>query len=90
MSSAFCVQLIREAIGLVLLIAGLPTIAALVVGIVVALLQALTQVQDPILGFAPKALVVFATLAIFGPWMGASLVHFGRFCFEAFGAGFVP
>jgi len=89
-SSAFCARVAAEAIWLVLVLSGPPILLALLVGIGVALLQALTQVQDPILGFAPKAVAVFLTLAALGPWMGATFVSFGRFCFRAFGAGFVP
>jgi flagellar biosynthetic protein FliQ len=50
----------------------------------VALFQAVTQVQEQSLTFIPKVLVIFGTLAILGPWLGSSMIQFGRVCFEGF------
>jgi type III secretory pathway component EscS len=56
---------------------ALPVVgAAALVGLVVAVLQAATQVQDHTLGHLPRVLVVVAVLAALGPWMGAQIAEF--------------
>jgi flagellar biosynthesis protein FliQ len=55
----------------------LPVLAvAAVVGLVVAVLQAATQVQDPTLAHLPRIVAVVAALAAFGPWMGREIAAF--------------
>ncbi len=66
---------IREGLILVLLLSA-PLLASLVVGFVVGLLQAATQLQDQTLAFVPKLVVVLGVLAATGPVLGASLVRF--------------
>ena len=51
---------------------------ALVVGLVVSLLQAVTSINEATLSFVPKLLAVLASLAIAGPWMLAVLVDWIR------------
>lgn len=46
------------------------------VGLVVSILQAATQIQEATLSFVPKLLAAFATLALIGSWMIASLVEY--------------
>ena len=66
---------------------GGPVIAAgVVVGFVVAILQAATQVNDSAVAFAPKAVVTLATVAIAGPWMLAQLIEFTTRIFVAVGS----
>jgi flagellar biosynthesis protein FliQ len=53
---------------------GAPTmIAALVVGVVMSLIQAVTQIQEQSLAFIPKVLVVFVTLVFLFPYMFSML-----------------
>jgi flagellar biosynthesis protein FliQ len=70
--------LLRE--GLVLLgIVGGPLFAVLlVVGLVVGVLQAATQVQDPALGFLPRAAAACVVLLVGGSWMADRLAGFLR------------
>jgi flagellar biosynthetic protein FliQ len=44
-------------------------IAALVVGLVISVVQAVTQINEVTLSFVPKILAVFAALAVAGPWL---------------------
>jgi flagellar biosynthetic protein FliQ len=75
-------DLARRAITLVL-VAGAPVLAtALIVGLVVSVVQAVTQVQDQTLTFVPKIIAVLVALAIVGPWMMEKLIEFSR---EMFG-----
>jgi flagellar biosynthetic protein FliQ len=56
---------------------ALPVIAiAAVVGLVVAVLQAATQIQDVTLAHLPRLLAVAAALAVLGPWMGRQIALF--------------
>ncbi len=78
----------REAI-FVLLKLGAPVMGvALVVGVLIALLQALTQMQEMTLSFVPKILAIFLTLVLTLPFMIETLVGFGEDLFRRIaGAG---
>jgi len=78
------IRLTREALLLVLVVSGPPIAVSLIVGFVVSLFQATTQIQEQTLTFVPKLLAVFATLAISGPWIGAQLTRFTEALFVAF------
>jgi flagellar biosynthetic protein FliQ len=60
----------------VLLIAGPLLIPALVVGLIVAILQASTSIQEQTLTFVPKIIVILLMLALLGGWMIASLGNY--------------
>ena len=53
-------------------------LVALVVGLAVSLLQAVTQINEATLSFVPKLLAVLATLGVAGPWMMSVLVDWIR------------
>ncbi len=53
-------------------------IVALVVGLGIALFQAVTQIQEQTLVFVPKILAIIAAIAISGPWMMNTMVAFTR------------
>lgn len=84
MAQDFILQVSNEAILMTLIISGPPVLFSLLVGLIIALFQAVTQVQEQSLTFVPKVVVVFGVLAIMGPWLGGSLAQFGRVCFEGF------
>jgi type III secretion HrpO family protein len=66
----------QEALLLALAV-SLPAVAvAALVGLLVAVLQAMTQVQDFTLAHLPRLLFVAVTLALVGPWMGAEIASF--------------
>lgn len=70
------IQVAREAI-IVLLKMGAPAmLVALSVGLIVAVFQALTQIQEVTLTFVPKILVLFTTVALFLPFMLHTLARF--------------
>ena len=84
MANDFIMQVTNEALLLVLIVSGPPVLISLVVGLIIALFQAVTQIQEQSLTFVPKIVVVFGVLAIFGPWLGGAMAQFGRMCFEGF------
>ena len=79
MTSGAILDIARDGI-IVFLKAGGPLMAvALVVGLAVSLIQALTQIQEQTLVFVPKILAVFAALLLFLPFMGDALAgYMGR------------
>jgi flagellar biosynthetic protein FliQ len=82
-SEDLLLRVAREALLLVLVLSAPALLASLVVGLVVGLLQATTQVQEPTLTFVPKLLAVFLVLALSAPWMGVQLLRFSTVIFEA-------
>ena len=68
------VDVAREAIWVLLQIASPIMLVALGVGLVVALVQALTQIQEMTLAFVPKILAIFLSLIIFFPFMISSMI----------------
>lgn len=66
--------------GLLLVIAvSLPVLGvAAIVGLVVAALQAASQIQDPTIAHLPRLLAVVAALALLGPWMGHEVAAFAQ------------
>ena len=69
-------QIAQESLVLALVLTALPTLAALVVGLVIAILQAATQVQEQTLTVVPKIIAVFAVLLVGGEWMVSEMVRF--------------
>ena len=65
---AYIISISRQALYLTLIITAAPVGAALIVGLLVSLLQATTQVQEQTLTFVPKLIVVFIILSVLGPW----------------------
>lgn len=84
----YILQVTREALYLVVIASAPPVLASMLVGLVVSVIQATTQIQERTLTFVPKVVAVFATLAMAGPWIGAQLVRFTRTLFEGFPALF--
>ncbi|MDP3640943.1 MAG: flagellar biosynthetic protein FliQ [Alphaproteobacteria bacterium] len=62
-------ELLRKAVMVMIKAGSPPMIAALVVGLVISVLQAVTQIQEQSLAFIPKVLAVFVTLIFLFPYM---------------------
>jgi flagellar biosynthetic protein FliQ len=65
--------LLRGGILQVIMLAGPILLSALVVGLVVAVLQATTSIQEQTLTFVPKLIIILVVLAFLGGWMFSSL-----------------
>jgi flagellar biosynthetic protein FliQ len=68
---------------LVLLLSAGPMLASMLIGLVVGILQATTQIQEQTLSYVPKLVAVFLSLLVLGPWMLAQAVKFARVVFES-------
>jgi flagellar biosynthetic protein FliQ len=64
----------QQALYTMLLLAAPLLLAALVVGLVISILQAATQINEMTLSFIPKLIAVFVALVVAGPWMLTMLV----------------
>jgi flagellar biosynthetic protein FliQ len=69
---------------LALLISAPLMILGILTGLIVALFQSLTQLQEQTLAFAPKIVAVFLGLFFFGPWMLRRLVDFTAYLLTGF------
>lgn len=76
MSHALIVDLARNAIMLALLVAGPMLIVALLVGLTVSVLQAVTQIQEQTLAFVPKLVAVSVVFLLALPWLLQLLVKY--------------
>ncbi len=72
----------REALFLVIKISGPIMAAGLLIGLVIALFQALTTIQEMTLTFVPKIVVIFIATIVFLPWMITNLLEFSRQLFD--------
>ena len=69
---------------LVLRLSLIPIVVATVIGLLVSLLQALTQIQEQTLGFAVKLIAISLTLLVCASWMGSSLLLYTQDIFSHF------
>ena len=84
MSQAQLLDYARMCLILVLRLSLIPIIVATVIGILVSLLQALTQIQEQTLGFAVKLIAISLTLLACASWMGSSLLLYTQDIFSHF------
>lgn len=76
MSPEMILEIAKEAI-LTLIFMSLPLLlVALVIGLIISLFQALTQIQEPTLSFVPKIIAIFITLFLSLGYMGDKMNHF--------------
>lgn len=82
MTQELVMQIFNEAIWLAFKM-GVPLlVVGMLVGLIIAILQAATQVHEQTLTFAPKVIIVALTLLALGPWMLNSLIDFTNRIFE--------
>jgi flagellar biosynthetic protein FliQ len=69
---------LRDTLMLVVKLGGPPLLAALAVGLIVSVVQAVTSINESTLAFLPKVVAVGGALVLLGPWMSAQLGDFTR------------
>lgn len=74
-------EIFTEAVMLAFKLAVPTLLIAMLVGLVIAVLQAATQVHEQTLTFAPKAVVVALALLAMGPWMCTEIIDFINYIF---------
>ncbi len=83
MTQEYVIHLAREALSLALFLAAPALGFGLVVGLVISILQATTQIQEQTLIFVPKIVAVMLAMLIFGSWMLSALVSFAAEVFSS-------
>ena len=81
MNEAVAIGLAREALWTSLMVGGPILGISLVIGVVVSLLQAVTQVNEMTLSYVPKLVGVFVGMLLFGPWMMETMLGFSAALF---------
>ncbi|WP_068786040.1 flagellar biosynthesis protein FliQ [Paenibacillus phocaensis] len=76
MSSEFIIGLAGQAVYTVLKVSAPMLLIGLVVGLLVSIFQATTQIQEQTLAFVPKIIAILIALLLFGPWILTTLVDF--------------
>ena len=75
--------LLREAMIVTIKLGGPPLLAGLAVGLIVSLIQAVTQINESALAFVPKVIALCTTLFLLGPFMRATLTDYMHRLFDA-------
>jgi flagellar biosynthetic protein FliQ len=88
MNEAEALEIVHRAIATILVVSGPLVGAAMAVGIVVALLQALTQVQEMTLTFVPKMIAMVATLGFAAPFIGSKINALAQFVYSRIETGY--
>lgn len=78
MSADFVIDVAEKGIYMVLIIAGPLMVIALVVGLLVSIFQATTQIQEQTLAFVPKIVAVLLALILLAPWMLSHLLSYAN------------
>ncbi|MGK9064964.1 MULTISPECIES: flagellar biosynthesis protein FliQ [Stutzerimonas] len=76
MTPEVAVDLFREALWMTAMIVGVLVVPSLLVGLVVAMFQAATQINEQTLSFLPRLLVMLVTLIWAGPWLVRELMEY--------------
>jgi flagellar biosynthetic protein FliQ len=76
MSSELVINVAERGIYIILMISGPLMLMALVVGLVISIFQATTQIQEQTLAFVPKIIAVLIGLVFFGPWMLSQMLTY--------------
>ena len=69
MDTTQVMDLVRDAVGVAIRLAGPLLVLSMIIGVVVAIFQAVTQIHEQSIGFALKLIVVIAVLLLGGGWM---------------------
>lgn len=84
MFTAEIYQLTYQALLLILILSGPPILISTILGLLVAVFQAATQIQEQTLSFMIKLFAVILTLLFMGGWLGAQMVSFATNIFSNF------
>jgi flagellar biosynthetic protein FliQ len=88
MNQADAIDIVQSAIWTVVVASGPAVAAAMAVGIIIALLQALTQVQEMTLTFIPKIIAILLVAAFSASFMGTAIYNFAESVYSRIEVGF--
>lgn len=76
MNGEFVISLAEKGVYTILIVSGPLLLLALVVGLIISIFQATTQIQEQTLAFIPKIVAVLVGIVFFGPWMLSKMISF--------------
>ncbi len=82
MTTQTVLNLGQRSMEVMLLVSAPLLLTALVVGLIVSILQAATQINEMTLSFIPKMLAIFLAMLLTGPWMLSTLIDYTRDLFQ--------
>ncbi|NIA21555.1 MAG: flagellar biosynthesis protein FliQ [Anaerolineaceae bacterium] len=82
MTAEQAIDIGRQAVMVMLLVSAPILLIGMIVGLVVSILQAVTQVQEQTLSFVPKIIVMALSVGLFLPWIIVKLLEFSREMFQ--------
>lgn len=88
MNAVDALEIVQAAIWTVIVASGPAVLAAMVVGMVIALLQALTQIQEMTITFIPKILAILLVSFITAPFVGSVIYSFSEQVYSRIESGF--
>jgi len=88
MNEADALEIVQYAIWTVIVASAPAVIVAMVVGLLIAFFQALTQIQEITLTFVPKIVAILLAVALSGPFVGAQISSFTTVVFQRIERGF--
>jgi flagellar biosynthesis protein FliQ len=69
MTPDFAINVCKKAVETILLVSAPMLLAGMIIGLLISIFQAATQINEQTLSFIPKLVAVFLTMLIFGPWI---------------------
>ena len=78
MNNEWFVDIANQAVKITLYVSSPMLLGALLMGILISLFQAITQINEQTLSFVPKILVIVGSMVIFAPWISSTLVDFTK------------
>lgn len=82
MSPEIIIEIFSRALFLVVVLVIAIVLPSLIVGLVISILQAATQINEQTLSFLPRLVSIFLSILIFGPWIISELLDISRYIFE--------
>ncbi|BCJ05945.1 MULTISPECIES: flagellar biosynthesis protein FliQ [Pseudomonas] len=76
MTPEVAIDLFREALWMTTMMVAILVVPSLLVGLVVAMFQAATQINEQTLSFLPRLLVMLVTLIVVGPWLTQKFMEY--------------
>jgi flagellar biosynthetic protein FliQ len=83
MTESDFMSLLQQTIWVMILLASPVLIISMLVGVLISIFQAVTQIQEATLTFVPKILVSFLVLVLTGPWMVQTMIHHTTLLFDS-------
>jgi flagellar biosynthetic protein FliQ len=88
MNQADALDIVQSALWTIIIASGPAVAAAMVIGIIISLLQALTQVQEITLTFIPKIIAILIVSSLTAPFVGAVIYAFAETVYSRIEVGF--